>query len=335
MEPTKGAAEKVDGGLKTNEVDVRVVSPPEGLADATTEAGKPPFFSRQILTLFGFSCVGFCCNTMYGFDASLMASLLVFPSFQDEFGVDVAGAKSGYVTALLQIGSVCAIPFIGVVLDKLGRRGGMFIGALSAILGVILQGTAASSHSLPQYLAGRFFLGWGAAMATSAAPTYVLEISHPSFRGLMTGMVNCSYDIGGILVSGVSRAAKNYSGSTQWVMPTWVQLIFSGTVLLCVFFIPESPRWHFSHGKRDKAIEFLTRYHGGGDLTNPVVQLEIAEFESGVESDRNASMRWWDFRSAVRSRSDAVRLVNCLTLAIYSAWSTGGIGNYMAKVQCD
>ena len=204
MGPTESDTQKGKDDFKTDEVDyktgevvdVQVADHSEDLADATTVAGKPPFFSRQIITLFGFCCVGFSCNTMYGFDASLMSSLLVFPSFQDEFGVDVAGVKSGYVTALLQIGSVCAIPFIGVILDKLGRRAGMFIGALSAVLGVVLQGTAALSHSLPQYLAGRFFLGWGAAVATSAAPSYVVEISHPSYRGLMTGMVNCSYDIG-------------------------------------------------------------------------------------------------------------------------------------------
>ena len=314
-------------GSKGDDVDVQAVPLPEDLAEATM-IEKPRFFSKQIMKLFGFCCVGFACSTMYGFDASLMSLLLVMDSFQDQFGVDVAGAKAGYVTALLQIGSVCAIPFIGVVLDKLGRRAGMLVGCSFGVLGIILEGTSAASHKLPQYLAGRFFLGFGAAMATAAAPSYAVEIAHPAYRGTMSGMINCSYDIGGILASGVARASSSYSGNKQWLLPTWVQMIFSGSVVLAVFLIPESPRWHYSHGSRQAAVDFLTKYHGNGDVNSPIVQLEIQEFERGIELSEN--MPWYDFR-AFSHKPNLFRLMNCLTLAVFSAWSSGGVGSFAAK----
>jgi sugar transport protein len=45
--------------------------------------------------------------------------------------------------------------------------------------------------------------------------------------------------------------------STQWLIPIVVQLIPAGMLLVGAFFIPESPRWLFANGKRERAMKNL------------------------------------------------------------------------------
>lgn len=37
-------------------------------------------------------------------------------------------------------------------------------------------------------MAGRFFLGFGVSFTATAGPTYVVEINHPAYRGVVGGM---------------------------------------------------------------------------------------------------------------------------------------------------
>ena len=72
--------------------------------------------------------------------------------------------------------------------DRFGRRIGMFMGGL-----IICTGTAviATSTQVGQFIAGRFILGFGISFMTCAAPSYVIEIAPPQWRGKFTAFYNC------------------------------------------------------------------------------------------------------------------------------------------------
>src|SRR5690606_6771590 len=142
------------------------------------------------------------------------------------------------------IGGVSALPFVGPAVDTWGRKMGMFIGCSIIVLGTIVQSTSEINKNLPQYLAGRFFLGFGISIAASAGPAYVVEIAHPLYRGTLSGLYNCFWFTGSILAGGVTRGSINFADddSRQWMVPTVFQAFFSGVVVILVFFLPESPR---------------------------------------------------------------------------------------------
>jgi MFS family permease len=77
-----------------------------------------------------------------------------------------------------------ATPVSAVLSDKLGRRKTMFTGACVIIIGSIV---IATSHSLAQFVIGRFILGLGIQFIVVSAPAYAVEIAPPHWRGRAVG----------------------------------------------------------------------------------------------------------------------------------------------------
>jgi MFS family permease len=68
----------------------------------------------------------------------------------------------------------------------------MFIGGAIIVIATIIQGTCIHNKSNPvgQFMGGRFLMGAGIAIIASAGPVYVVEVSHPAYRGIVTGFYN-------------------------------------------------------------------------------------------------------------------------------------------------
>lgn len=60
-------------------------------------------------------------------------------------------------------------------------------------------------------------------------------------------------------------------------------MMFSGFILVFIMFMPESPRWHYVHGKEQKCKDFLTKFHGHGNPDSPWVTLQMNEYEEHLE----------------------------------------------------
>lgn len=90
-------------------------------------------------------------------------------------------------------------------------------------------------------MGGRFLIGFGGSIAGAAAPTYVVEINHPAYRGIVggklklytfdwnsplntIGMYMTLFFSGSILASGAARGAANVGGDYSWRLITWLQV---------------------------------------------------------------------------------------------------------------
>jgi MFS family permease len=224
------------------------------------------------------------------------------------------------VTAIYQIGSVCAIPFIGPAIDTWGRRMGMFIGSSTIVLGVIIQICCIVNASVGQFMAGRFFLGFGVAIAAAAGPVYVIEISHPAHRGIVTGLYNVMWPVGALVASGAARGGLDYTGNTSWMIPVGVQLMFPCIVMLGSLLLPESPRWRYTHDQRELATETLIKLHGRGNPDSEWVKLQLSEYEQHLELD-GSDKKWWDYRALFRNKASMYRLMcNCI-VSLFGQWA--------------
>lgn len=210
----------------------------------------------------------------------------------------ITGSKAGLFSGMYTIGGAAALPFQGPLTDTCGRRAGMFIGCAIVIIGTVISATASAEGA---FLAGRFLLGLGVSIASGAAPAYVVEIAHPAYRGKLTGLYNCTWWVGAITAAGCLRGTVNYPGNKNWIIRVWMPLLTSGVVCLFVFFIPESPRWLFSHGHKEKAFEIITKYHGEGNADNEFVKLQRREFDAEISLDVS-DKRWWDYRQLFNTK---------------------------------
>lgn len=210
-------------------------------------------------------------------------------------------------------------------------------------------------------------LGVGAALGPSAALPYVSEMAHPSFRGAMTGVYTTFYFVGAIPGTFIPYGTSFIESTQAWRIPLWLQMSFSGIVLVSCFFLPEvrnaplrladcvltsdrpcrvpgiysTPfqpsflgptmtglsRWLMANGKREEALAVMAHYHGEGSSESPIVELEYREMLQEI-SQTGADKRWWDFRELFNTREVRYRTMLTVVIAVFGQWVGNGPVSY-------
>lgn len=306
--------------------EIKVVKGSEAFHEAKVQQAPSALHPRSLLL---FLCVlsGFLCQTMNGFDGSLFNGLCANSKFLEYFHGAASGPWAAKVSAMYQVGGIVALPFVGPCIDTWGRRPGMFIGSFLVIIGTILNGVTLYGGGTGLYMGGRFILGFGVSIASAAGPIYVVETSHPAFRGIATAYCNCTWFVGSILAAGAVRGALGLDGNISWQLPIWLQMVFPGITCLTAFLIPESPRWLYVHGKKEQSKSMLAKWHGYGDMENPWVKLQLGEYEQFLNTE-GSDKRWWDYRALFNSRSSRYRLACNCVFAIFAQWAGNGVLSY-------
>lgn len=249
-------------------------------------------------------------SCMIGYDSAFIGTTLALPSFVAEFKF---AQYSPSRLALLKQNIVSvyqAGAFFGSLLAyyssySLGRRKTLFLFTLVFILGAGMMLGANAERGLGLILAGRVLAGLGVGGCSNMTPIYISELAPPAVRGRLVGIYELGWQIGGLvgfwINYGVNRTmAPSHS---QWLIPFAVQLIPAGLLLIGTLFIPESPRWLFSKGRREQATSVLC-WMRNLEPTDTYIQEEIRAIDD--EFDRfNAEVGagfWRPFRALKERR---------------------------------
>ena len=276
-----------------------------------------------------------------------MGAITYMTQFQNQMGSQSTGWKVSVMTSLYSVfvtllswclsrrltqnsGSILATPLGAWISDRWGRKIGMIFGSVCIILGAII---ATSAFGMTQITIGRIVLGAGIQLMTIAAPAYSMEISPPQWRGRATGFYNCGWYGGSIPAALVTFGTQYIDSSWSWRLPLLCQCFACFIVLASYPFIPESPRWLFANGREEEAINFLIDYHGDGDRTSRLVQLEIEEIQDSMRQEyRDNQAAWWDFSCLFNCHEARWRTAQAVMMGVFGQFSGNGLGYFNPQI---
>lgn len=131
---------------------------------------------------------------------------------------------------------------------------------------------------------------------------------------------------GSILATGVVYASNKSQSELAFRLPLGLQLFPPVIIIIGSLLIPESPRWLTMWGKKEKATEILAKYHGGGDVNHPMVQLELREFESSIELQKASSV--FDYRPLVRGHNAQWRFTMMVFMSLFAQMAGNSVLTY-------
>jgi sugar porter (SP) family MFS transporter len=191
------------------------------------------------------------------------------------------------------------------------------------LLGVILQ---TISVNFRMFVAARFFLGFGVAIAHSASPLLITELAHPQHRAIFTTIYNTTWYFGSIIAAWLTFGTNHINSDWQWRAPTIVQAFPSLLQLTFVWFVPESPRWYLAKGCDERALKVLADVHANGNQDDELVQLELTEIRDTIRMEQEFESNGW--MELIRTKGNRRRLLILITAGFFSQWSGNGLVSY-------
>ncbi|EIW83368.1 general substrate transporter [Coniophora puteana RWD-64-598 SS2] len=257
------------------------------------------------------------------FEGSMMNGLQSLTQWNEAFNYPTGG-QLGLLTAIQNIGSLCAYPFSPYVTDHFGRRKAIIFGASLMVIATIIQ---TASQNVRMFIGARWLIGFGLTFAAGASPLLVTEIAYPSQRAQLTSMYNTIWYLGSIIAAWTTFGTFNIPNSWAWRAPSALQGLPSVLQVLLLWMVPESPRWLVGQGKEEEALRVLAYYHAKGNEHDPLVEYEFEEIKTAIRMDRESATNvGWVSLFKTPGNRKRVRVI--VALAFFSQWSGSGLVSY-------
>ncbi|KAL4915097.1 general substrate transporter [Aspergillus aurantiobrunneus] len=281
---------------------------------------------RLWIAVFTFGLLG----AARGVDEGLITGIFNSDSFKEPLGLqnldgaELANVKSN-VSSMVQLGSIPGALGAFLVCDRWGRVWATRQLCIFWLIGIaIFMG---NNGSMGAVYFGRLFAGIGIGETVVVGPVYLSEIAPAPIRGLCTCAFTGSVYLGILIAYFANYGAQlNMEGTpARWFLPTAVHLMFAVIILFFTLFQLESPRHLIRVGKREAAIENMSKLRGMSP-TDPYVIDEIAAIEVSFQEEREATLGiGWKgmLREIFTVRRNSYRLFLTNLAQLLACWSGG------------
>jgi SP family galactose:H+ symporter-like MFS transporter len=186
---------------------------------------------------------------LFGYHLAIVSGALIF--LTEEFTLTIH--QEGLIVSILLIGAIIGSLIAGPLSDRFSRKSALFISSLFFLGGTMLMATA---HTIDSIVWGRLIAGIGVGIVSVASPIYLAEIAPPRYRGAFVTLNQLSICLG---ILGAFLVDYAYSNSSDWQMMFAVGYIPALILFIGTTFIPNTPAWLLSKGKKEKAIRSYRR----------------------------------------------------------------------------
>ena len=185
--------------------------------------------------MYRIALIGAISGLLFGFDTAVINGALL--SLRAHFGLSEIQIE--FAASSLLYGCLFGAMAAGTLADRYGRRS---ILRLSGVLFLLSAIFAATPHTIVEFLVARFVGGLGIGLGSTIAPLYLAEVSPKDKRGSIVTL-NQTAIVVGILVAYCANWALSFTGAAAWRWMFGSASIPAIAFLVCLRFVPESPRW--------------------------------------------------------------------------------------------
>ncbi len=221
--------------------------------------------------IFLISLIAALGGLLFGFDIAIFSGTIPFikPYYQ------LTDAQLGWTGSSLYVGCMIGTLFTGFFADRFGRKLPLIISAGIFMISSVLMGWASGYSSL---IFWRIIAGLGVGAASMLSPLYIAEVSPASIRGRMVS-INQLTIVSGILLAYFSNyILADLENNWRWMFTSGA--IPAVLFFVCVFFVPESPRWLISKGRIEKAKAVLNKIMG-----SEKAEQQLKAIQLGIQSE--------------------------------------------------
>lgn len=240
------------------------------------------------------------------------------------------GSVLGLVNAAQSIGSVLALPFVGTLSDKFGRRPVLLAGIITICVAAAIQ---AASVNYAMFVVSRVIVGFGGMFVVQPSPMLIAELAYPTHRGKYTSAFWTLYYLGAILASWMTFGTQVYESDISWRLPSALQAGFPVVQLVFWWWVPESPRWLVAQDRTAEASAILTKYHDPLTQDSPLISRELQEIIQTIQYEKDAKSTGWS--SLVSTPGNRKRTLIAFLTGLMAQWNGIGVVSYYLTLVLD
>ena len=245
--------------------------------------------SRSFLALVCF--VASLGGVLFGFDTAVISG--TFGMVESHFSL--SKIELGWFASSALVGAIIGAFISGGLGDKYGRRPVLIVAAMLFFISAV---GSALPPTFTLLIAARFVGGIGVGMASVLSPLYISEYAPPAIRGRLVALYQLSIVIG-ILLAYLSNwllLKLSQDDTTAFagldllhrvlICEVWrgmfaSEMIPSGTFLVLLFIIPETPRWLIKNHQSEKGYKILVKISGDVIAKNELKEIRETLISTG------------------------------------------------------
>ena len=236
--------------------------------------------SKPIVVLI--ACCAALGGLIFGYDIAGAGATFVMDGFQEHFGWECTGAEDGctpateamknldkgLINGFFGIGATIGAAINPYFAEKWGRRPCLTLSNLVFILGAAIQSGA--PDMLIMWI-GRIFSGMGIGMLSMCVPVYIAECAPEHIRGVLGTLWQVAVVSGILIASAANMGLKNWEDG--WRFSYGGNILFAIILLICLIFMPESPRWLAANASEEALMQALNRVRYEDEVEEEKVKL--------------------------------------------------------------
>jgi sugar porter (SP) family MFS transporter len=219
-------------------------------------------------SIYRIALTGAIAGLLFGFDTAVINGALI--SLRSRFALSEVQVE--FAASSLLYGCLFGAMVAGTLSDRSGRRSILRLSGLLFLLSAIF---AAVPHTFAEFLVARFLGGLGIGLASTVAPLYLAEVSPRNKRGSIVTL-NQTAIVSGILLAYSSNWALSFTGASAWRWMFGSAAIPALAFILCLRFVPESPRWLVQQNRVQEADAAFRAIGGEANRSEQLEEVRAA-----------------------------------------------------------